>query len=404
MDSLEDDTKGMSIEDQKALAMMEDTIKLTDDGHYELAIPFRRRPVTLPNNRQLAEMRLHSLKRKLSHDTDLHEKYRQNMDELVANGFSSKVEEAEIDRSDGMVWYLRHHAVSNLKKPDKVRVVFDYAAKFGGTSLNVKVLQGPDLTNQLIGVLLRFRKEPVAVMADIQAMFHQVRVSVSDRDVLQYLWWPNGDFSEEPDTYRMNVHLFGGMWSPSCCGFALRKVVADNQAEFSPQTINTVYRNFYVDDCLKSVHDEEQAIKLVEELIALLKRGGFRLRSFVSTSRKVLMTVPNSDKSSSLKTVQSDCGEQLPTERALGVSWNVENDCFVFCASDKNGAMTRQGMSSVLCSVYDPAGYLAPFTLAAKRIMQELTRKKVDWDESLPEQELSEWLQWLEDRKYIENI
>ena len=54
--------------------------------------------------------------------------------------------------------------------------------------------------------------------------------------------------------------------------------------------------------------------------------------------------------------------------------------------------------------MYDPPGYLAPFTLAAKRIMQELTRKKVDWDESLPEQELSEWLQWLEDRKYIENI
>jgi len=151
-------------------------------------------------------------------------------------------------------------------------------------------------------------------------------------------------------------------------------VVTDNQAEFSQQTINTVHRNFYVDDCLKSVRNEKQAIKLVEELIALLKCGGFRLRSFVSTSRKVLMTVPDLDKSNSLKTVQFDCGEQLFTEKALGVSWNVENDCFVFCASDKNGAITRREMLSVLCSVYDPAGYLAPFTLAAKRIMQELTR------------------------------
>jgi len=70
----------------------------------------------------------------------------------------------------------------------------------------------------------------------------------------------------------MNVHLFGGTWSPSCCGFALRKVATDNETEFSPETINTVHRNFYVDDCLKSVHDEEQAIKLVDELVALLKR------------------------------------------------------------------------------------------------------------------------------------
>jgi len=83
-----------------------------------------------------------------------------------------------------MVWYLPHHAVINPKKPDKVRVVFDCAANFGGTLLNDKVLQGPDITNQLIGVLLRFREEPVAIMADVQAMFHQVRVSVSDRDVL----------------------------------------------------------------------------------------------------------------------------------------------------------------------------------------------------------------------------
>jgi len=270
LDSLNDETKKMSIEDQKALAMTEDTIKLADDGHYELVIPLKHRPVTLPNNRQLAEIRLHSLKRKLSHDTDLHKKYCQNMDELVANGYSSKVEEAEINKSDGMVWYLPHHAVINPKKLDKVRVVFDCAAKFGGTSLNDKVFQGPDLTNQLIGVLLRFRKEPMAIMADIQAMFYQVRVSVSGRNVLRYLWWPNKDYSEEPDTYRMNVHLFGGTWSPSCCGFALRKVVTNNQAEFLPQTINTVHRNFYVDDCLKSVRDEEQVIKLVKELIEKL--------------------------------------------------------------------------------------------------------------------------------------
>jgi len=406
LDSLEtaiDDTKGMSIEDRRALAEMEDSVSLVD-GHYELAIPFKHRPVTLPNNRPLAAKRLQSLGRKLSHDTDLHEKYCKNMDELVANGYSSKVEQTEIDRNDGMVWYLPHHAVINPKKPDKVRVVFDCAARFGGTSLNDKVLQGPDLTNQLIGVLLRFREEPVAIMADIQAMFHQVRVLVPDRDVLRYLWWPDGDYSKEPDTYHMNVHLFGGTWSPSCCGFALRKVAEDNKTDFSPETVNTVYRNFYVDDCLKAVQDEEQAIELVDELVALLKRGGFRLRSFVSTSRRVLMTVPESDKSHSLKTVKLNCGEQLPTERALGVSWNVEDDCFVFSIDDKRGALTRRGMLSVLCSIYDPAGYLAPFTLIAKRMMQELTRKKVDWDELLPEQELREWSRWLEDRKYIENI
>lgn len=405
LDSVEavtNDVKGMSRDDKRAMTMMEDTVQLSD-GHYELSIPFKQRPVTLPNNRSLAEARLQSLSRKLGKDANFREKYCRNMDDLVVKGYASKVERAELNR-DVTVWYLPHHAVINPKKPDKVRVVFDCAAKFGGTSLNDKVLQGPDMTNQLIGILLRFREEAVAIMADIEAMFCQVRVTGPDRNFLRYLWWPGGDFTQEPDTYHMNVHLFGGTWSPSCCGFVLRKVASDNETEFSAETVNTVLRNFYVDDCLKSVRNEEQAVKLVNELIMLLKRGGFKLTGFVSTSRKVLMSVPEVDRSRALRNVDLGHGEQLPTERALGVSWNVEDDSFVFTNNPKKRTITRRGMLSTMCSVYDPAGYLSPFTLKAKLLMQELTRKKVDWDELMPEQELHDWLKWLEDMTVIEKV
>ena len=84
----------------------------------------------------------------------------------------------------GNVWYLPHHSVNNANKPDKVRVVFDCSAKCNGTSLNENVFQGTDMTNKLICVLLRFREEPVAFTADIEAMFQQVNVSVDDRDFL----------------------------------------------------------------------------------------------------------------------------------------------------------------------------------------------------------------------------
>ena len=58
-----------------------------------------------------------------------------------------------------------------------------------GVSLNDKVHQGPDLTNSLVGVLQRFRQEQIALMADVEGMFHQVRVSEQDRDALRFLWW-----------------------------------------------------------------------------------------------------------------------------------------------------------------------------------------------------------------------
>ena len=97
------------------------------------------------------------------------------------------------------------------KKPEKIRVVFDCSAKFAGTSLNDQLLQGPDLTNSLVGVLTRFRQESVAFMADMKAMLYQVFVPEKQRDFLRFLWWPNGDLTAQIEEYRMTVHLFGAV-------------------------------------------------------------------------------------------------------------------------------------------------------------------------------------------------
>ena len=74
-----------------------------------------------------------------------------------------------------------------MNKPSKIRAVFDCSAVYNGASLNKTVLQGPDLTNKLIGVLLRFLQEPVALMADTETIFYEVGVIPRDRDVLRFL-------------------------------------------------------------------------------------------------------------------------------------------------------------------------------------------------------------------------
>ena len=73
-------------------------------------------------------------------------------------------------------WYLPHFGVYHLQKPDKIRVVFDSAAETGGVSFNKMLLSGPDLTNSLLGVLIRFCQNPVALIADIEQMFHSFLV------------------------------------------------------------------------------------------------------------------------------------------------------------------------------------------------------------------------------------
>ena len=120
-------------------------------------------------------------------------------------------------------------------------MVFDCAAKHMGTSLNDQLLTGPDLTNSIVGVLMRFREEQVALSADIECMFH-------DRDAFRFLWWPEGDLTQQPIDHRMEVHLFGATLSPSCSSFALKRTAEDNKDEFSENVVRTVKRNFYVNE------------------------------------------------------------------------------------------------------------------------------------------------------------
>ena len=94
--------------------------------------------------------------------------------------------------------------------------------RFSIASLNAQVLQGPDLTNKAVGVLLRFREEPVALMADVEAMYHQLKVHPDDVDALRSLWYPDCDLTREPEEYHMAVHLFGGVW---CLQFMIHWVL-----------------------------------------------------------------------------------------------------------------------------------------------------------------------------------
>ena len=98
------------------------------------------------------------------------------VNEYVNRGYARKLTPEKAARKRRITWYLPHHPVFNVNKPNKSRVVFDVAARFNGVSLIDQVYQGPDLANGLIGVLIRFREEEIAFTAGLEAMFHQVKV------------------------------------------------------------------------------------------------------------------------------------------------------------------------------------------------------------------------------------
>ncbi|XP_028404804.1 uncharacterized protein LOC114527371 [Dendronephthya gigantea] len=399
-DSTFDDKVEMSREDLRAVNILENSAELRG-GHYELALPWKNSSPSLPNNRPVAEHRLALLKRRFNKDPKLFSRYAEVMDNLLDKGYATKVPATSMEMREETRWYLPHHPVINPNKPEKLRVVFDCAATYHGTSLNDQLLQGPDLTNGLIGVLIRFRQDRVALMADIESMFHQVHVPDKDRDVLRFLWWPGNDLDARPEEYQMTVHLFGAKSSPTCANFALRKTATDNAEEFSNNVVETIKRNFYVDNCLKSVPDEDEASMLAADLRVILQRGGFRLTKWVSNSPKVVASIPEAERAGSVKDV---CPGQPTLERALGVQWNVGLDQFGFRIKMKEKPSTRRGVLSLVSSVYDPLGFGAPFVLIAKMLMQELCRKNLSWDDPIQGEYLKRWESWQTQLMKIEKL
>ena len=381
-----------SQEDIKFLSILEKGIKF-QDGHYELPLPFRNGSPVLQNNKSVALKRLNALTRRFESDAKFRQDYFGFMQNLLSNGHAERVTDSDEEGIRNSVWYIPHHGVYHPQKPDKIRVVFDCSASFEGESLNSYLLQGPDLTNKLIGVLCRFRQEPIAVMCDIEQMFYQFRVVPEHRNYLRFLWWDSDDYTKKPVEYRMTVHLFGATSSPGCANFGLKRIAADNEVEFGKAVADFLRHDFYVDDGLKSLPDKEKTLSLIDNSIAMCRKGGVRLCKFVSNERDVIDHLAPEERAKDLKDINM-VSDKLPVERALGITWCIESDSFKFRIILKDRPLTRRGVLSSVSSLYDPLGFIAPVVLAGKQILQQMCVDGADWDDPLPEALCVKWEKW----------
>ena len=207
-------------------------------------------------------------------------------------------------------WYLPHHPVVNPNKPGKVRRVLNGAAKFHGASLNKSLFTGPDLLQNLIYVLLRFRQHPFAVSAEIEGMYHVISHQCA---------FCGGRTPHQMSVHQYTRHIFGGKDSPTCANYALQRTASDNAKEY-PEAAKAVLENFYMDDYLDSVESPERALIRSKELVHLLHLGGFKLTKFVSN-------VPYlADQIDEPNVIVSSKEESM---HVLGLKWDHNNDTLV---------------------------------------------------------------------------
>ena len=383
------EAKAPSREDEYFLQVMENGLS-RNGPHYVLPLPFRNLEVNLPNNREAAAHRLRPLKRRFIIDRELHKVYTKSMNKLINLGYA-RIADKTSD-TPGKFWFIPHHAVISEKK-DKPRVVFDCNSRYKGRSLNDELVQGPDLVNRLTGVLIRFREEDFAIMGDIEGMYFQVQVPEEQRSFLRFLWWPDGNLELKPVEYEMCTHVFGATSSGGCANYALKQAAKDGKAKFGHEAADTLDKNFYVDDLLKSVKDTCTAIQLVSNVSGMCSDGGFNLTKIVSNDAEVVNSLPMEKRAPAL---QESVLSRTHIERPLGVHWHVVSDTFNFSMTFKDtcGPRSRSSLLSTITSIFDPLGLVAPFLLGGMKITQAVTKLKGSWDDEVPQELMMRWEEW----------
>ena len=244
-----------TIQEDREMQMIEKGL-VRKASHWEASYPWIRDPALLQDNRSVIFAMLKSLERRLLKNKPHAETYQSQISDMLERNVARKLSNDEVFNYTGPVHYISHHEV--LKKDSlstPCRIVFNSSAKFHGYSLNDCWAKGPDVINDMLGILLRFREGQFALAGDIKKMYHSVHLSVLDMHTHRFLW-RDLDVSRNPDTYVMTRVSFGDKPAGAIATVALRRTALEH-AESSPKAANAIINNSYIDDILDSFRTGE---------------------------------------------------------------------------------------------------------------------------------------------------
>ncbi|XP_036149076.1 uncharacterized protein LOC118647744 [Monomorium pharaonis] len=351
-------------------------------GKYIVRLPFDGSGNRLGDSRHNALKRLLSLERKLEGNANLKNEYTRVIDEYIRSNYLSVVESPN---DDG--YYMPHHAVvKETSNTTKIRLVFDASAKTSsGFSLNDTLRVGPTLQDKLFAHLIRFRTYACVLVADIEKMYLQVLLHEDDRRYQRILWRINDNVK----TLQFNTLTFGVSSSPY---LAIRTIhqLADDERKAYPRAAEVLKTHLYVDDLLTGAETLDEAREIRDEIIALLNAGGINIRQWASNDKRAVHDLMDNALHANF------VFDKDPSLRTLGIIWSAGEDRIRYSVREikitKN--LTKRIILAEISKIYDPLGLLGPVILYAKKLMQDVWRSQLKWDESLPQSIYTAWTEF----------
>ncbi|CAC5424074.1 unnamed protein product [Mytilus coruscus] len=227
-------------------------------------------------------------------------------------------------------------------------------------------------------------------------MYLRIKIGPDDRPFHRFLW-RSMKTEQVPEEYEFNSVVFGVNSSPFQAQFVSRKH-AEMMKDSYPRAAEAVLKSTYMDDSMDSVLNDQQGIELYNQLSQLWEKAGMYARKWLSNSKAVLQCILEEDRAS-----QVDLDEgYLPSVKTLGVIWQADNDIFTFKANPPadDFKFTKRNILSKVATLFDPLGFIAPYTIRGKLLLQEMWTAGLDWDDQLDEvlvEKSREWFQELDE-------
>ena len=232
------------------------------------------------------------------------------------------------------------------------------------------------MQRDLVNVLLRFRRYPIAIVGDISEMYLQVKIKEEDRSMFRFLW-RYFDEKKSPVIHEFTRIMFGMNAAPFVVQYVVRHNAEKHQTEY-PLAAETILESTYMDDTMDSTKTEDNAINLYEELKKLWNLCGMKPHKWLSNSRKVLGRIPIEERAKKIDIKDNI----LPSTKTLGIVWMAEEDTFTFLSNNVHDDFnyTKRNFLKKISTLFSPLEFLAPFTIRWKLLMQETSSAGIDWD------------------------
>ncbi|KAJ8978639.1 hypothetical protein NQ317_003289 [Molorchus minor] len=99
-----------------------------------------------------------------------------------------------------------------------------------------------------------------------------------------------------------------------------------------------------------------------------------------------------------------------PCPKILGILWYTAQDELsvnlepIINYVDQEKVITKRFILKTISRIYDPLGFLGPFVIVPKILMQAICKENLDWDSKLPDEFQTRWFNWVSDIKYLNEI